>query len=459
MEKFNIAAEILDRARSRGNHLAFTGRDGEVTYAELADRVSRQAEWLRSFPEFSRANSPRMGVSFPEGVGHVVGMLGVMLGGGCAVPVPREFSTRERMELETLTALHGLLHGASEAHPEVEWKEGVAPAFPVDEFHALNPAMVRFSSGTTGRTKGVVLSHGTIRDRVESANRRLRITAHDYVLWTLPMAHHFAVSILLYLYEGATVLLPGGNLAEDLLLAANERGATIFYGSPFQAQLLSAESSGKKWNTLRSAVSTTAPLSGVVAEKFQQRFGVPLVQAFGIIEAGLPLIARASHDPGSVGREDDFEVIIEGPSGELCLRGPGMFDAYLSPWITRSEAMNDGWFRTGDLAERAADGSIKIVGRSKSVINVGGSKCFPEEVETVLIQHPEVVGVRVFGDSHPTWGMIPVAEILPRDSMCPPSAAELVVFARERLAAYKVPARFKVVDSLPITGSGKIIRA
>lgn len=451
MGKFNIAAEILERARSRGLHPALVGRDGEVTYAELATRVEKMAAQLAAAPEFTRAEVPRIGVAARDGADHVVGMLGVMAAGGCAVPVPREFSEREFGELRTLTGLHGLLTN------DVEWWEELDPAFPVTEFNVLHPAMVRFSSGTTGQSKGVVLSHQTIRERVESANRRLLITARDRVLWTLPMAHHFAVSILLYLREGATIVLPGGCLAGDLLASANDHGATIFYGSPFQARLLGADRSGKDWVSLRLAVATTAPLPEPTAQEFAQRFGVPLRQALGIIEAGLPLVNLSDGVVTSVGREDDFAVKIDGEPGELCLRGPGMFDAYLSPWKTREQVMADGWFHTGDLARRGGDESITIVGRLKSVINVGGSKCFPEEIESVLLAHPAVKAARVYGEPHENWGMVPVAEVVPESSR-PVRPADLLNHARQRLAAYKVPSRVVLVESLPLTASGKLVR-
>ena len=451
MGKFNIAAEILERARLRGTHPALVGRDGEVTYGELAARVEKMAARLTAGPVFLRAEVPRIGVTAREGVEHVVAMLGVMVAGGCAVPVPREFSERERGELRTLTGLQGLLTN------DVEWLEEMAPGFPVAEFNALHPAMVRFSSGTTGQSKGVVLSHQTIRERVESANRRLQITESDRVLWTLPMAHHFAVSILLYLREGATIVLPDGSLAGDLLAAAKEHGATIFYGSPFQARLLAADRSGKDWASLRLAVSTTAPLPGRTAQEFAQRFGLPLRQALGIIEAGLPLVNSSDGAVASVGREDDFSVKIDGEPGELCLRGPGMFDAYLSPWITREQVMADGWFHTGDLARREGNGSITIVGRLKSVINVGGSKCFPEEIESVLLAHPAVKAARVHGELHENWGMVPVAEVVTEPTR-PVGPADLLNHARRHLAAYKVPSRVVLVESLPLTASGKLVR-
>ena len=120
--------------------------------------------------------------------------------------------------------------------------------------------------------------------------------------------------------------------------------------------------------------------------------------------------------------------------------------------------MADGWFHTGDLARREADGSIRLVGRLKSVINVGGSKCFPEEIEEVLRCHDGVADARVHGEEHARWGMLPVAEILPMNATSPPTDGELSAHCRARLAGYKIPVRYQMVRELPRTASGKVRR-
>jgi acyl-CoA synthetase (AMP-forming)/AMP-acid ligase II len=462
----NMADEILARAAARGDRPAFVSPDGTLTYAELVVRVETLARKLETLFADTRAAVPRVGVLCPGGVRHAVLMLAVMRAGGCAVAVAGELPRSEREALREATGLHGVLSTENVAWGErgencgenIFWEKftSVQPAFPVTDFEKLRPAFVRFSSGTTGRSKGVVLSHAILRERLDSANRRLGIDASDAVLWTLPMAHHFAVSILLYLRQGAAVVIPGGGLAADFLDAAVRHDATVFYGSPFQSALLAAEESGRKWPSLRLAVSTAAPLPAATAEKFASRYGKRLVQGLGIIEAGLPFLNTESPDSSVVGRAGDFEVRLD--QGELCLRGPGMFDAYLSPWSTREEVMADGWFHTGDLARIDAQGDIRLTGRCKSVINVGGSKCFPEEIEDVLRLHRDVKEVRVRGEEHVRWGMLPVAEIVPFDPEGVPPAAALTDFCRARLAAYKVPVRFNFVASLPTTASGKIRR-
>ena len=263
--------------------------------------------------------------------------------------------------------------------------------FPLEEFEALNPAFIRFSSGTTGASKGVVLSHESLLERITAANGGLGLGAGDKVLWTLPMAHHFAVTIVLYLYHGVTTVLETSNRPDLLFEAARESGTHLLYGSPFHfAQLAQCKDAGRL-PELRMAISTASALSGEVAEGFRERFELPVTQALGIIEVGLPILnkGRAEDLPEALGQPlPGYEVKVA-EDGELLLKGPGMFDAYLVPWQRREEILRDGWFGTGDLAELLEDGTVVMKGRKKSVINVGGMKVFPEEIEAVLANgHP-----------------------------------------------------------------------
>jgi acyl-coenzyme A synthetase/AMP-(fatty) acid ligase len=243
----------------------------------------------------------------------------------------------------------------------------------------------------------------------------------------------------------------------------------VLYGAPFHHALLAADGGAFRWPSLRLAVSTAAALPAATAEGFFKRFGIPLTQGLGIIECGLPLLtsAAAAAKPEAVGRPVpgwEIEVRDEtgrepapGCLGELHLRGPGMFDAYLEPWQPREEVCREGWFASGDLAVRDADGEIFLKGRTKSVINVGGMKVFPEEVEAVLDALPGVRRSRVSGRAHPVFGAVPVAEVVPVDGMAPDPAAWRAA-CRARLSAHKVPVSITVVAGVALTASGKIRR-
>jgi long-chain acyl-CoA synthetase len=157
-------------------------------------------------------------------------------------------------------------------------------------------------------------------------------------------------------------------------------------------------------------------------------------------------------------RNPQGQVVRTGEQGELFLKGPGMLDAYIEPWQERAELMPEGWFPTGDIARADDDGTLYLVGRSKSVISVGGMKFFPEEIETVLCRHPQIAEARVFSRPHPTFGMIPAAELVAAPGKPVPPVREISLFCRERIARYKIPVEIVFVAAITRTASGKIKR-
>lgn len=494
----NVVEQLLGRADDRRVALIDAMADARapeaartVTYGELASLVDDAARRLRATGVVSAPDGiARIGIAAPNGVAHVVLALAALRAGGCVVPVASELAPPERRAL--LRALHpravlvaggvpwdaadgatvATLDVAGTAVRVVRAPRGEADArSPHDEpaIAALDPAFVRFSSGTTGTSKGVVLSHATLLARIAAANRGLGIGEGDRVLWAMPMAHHFAASIMLYLARRATTVLTAAHLASDLLAAARAQRATVLYAAPFHFALLAAEGSAEPWPSLRLAVSTAAALPPATARAFDARFGVPVAQALGIIEAGLVALNQEPREkPENVGRPlPDFEVelrdeggrvVAPGEVGELFLRGPGMLDGYLSPLRARDQILSDGWFSSGDLARADASGSLRLVGRTRSVINVSGLKCFPEEIEAVLLAHPQVAAARVSGRPHAHLGAVPVADVVPRDARHAPGTRSLVAHCRAGLARYKVPVEFRVVRALPLTASGKVKR-
>jgi long-chain acyl-CoA synthetase len=452
----NIVSEIFKR--NPDDRLAVLHEGGSLTFGQLREQVTRLTTRLRSHSDWPTTGIPRVALSHPSGPEYIANALSILQAGGCFLPIPDELTLRERDELLDLTSAHLILTRDGDLR-KIEC--GKRPSFPETELANLNPAFIRFSSGTTGRAKGIVLSHHSLLARITAANSALKIKPGDRVLWMLPMAHHFAVSIVLYLYYGATtVLVPSGNAA-GLLKPSREHQVSVIYGSPYHFAMLAAEPDAGTLPSLRLAVSTAFPLPDTTARAFQSAYGIPLQQGLGIIEAGLPLLNQdaAESKPTSIGKTTPaFEARIDDATGELFIRGPGMLDAYLSPWQTQSSILQDGWLSTGDIAERDMDGHYFLKGRTRSVINVGGLKCFPEEVESILRQHPTISAARVFARLHPGLGAVPVAEIVLKPELPAPSPLDLKRHCQQHLASYKVPILFQTVSCLPLTSSGKILR-
>jgi long-chain acyl-CoA synthetase len=221
---------------------------------------------------------------------------------------------------------------------------------------------------------------------------------------------------------------------------------------------------------VRAALSTTAGLPPEVATAFESACGLPLGQAYGIIEAGLPCInTRGAGEPAdSVGRAvPGYDVAIvtadgaaepAGVVGEVGIRGTGLFSGYHRPWQPRAALLRNGWFLTGDVGELDAMGRLTLRGRTKSTIVVAGMKVFPEEVEAVLDRQPGVRASRVVARAHPRMGEVPVAEVVP-DGGTTPDPRALGAACAEVLSSFKVPVEFRIVDAIPRTAGGKIRRA
>ncbi len=335
--------------------------------------------------------------------------------------------------------------------------------------HVTNPAFIRFTSGTTGKSKGVIISHQSAIERVDAANKALKLGTNDVVVWVLPMAYHFVVSILLYVRNGTAIAIAQDFLPNNIIDITNQCKGTLLYASPMQIRLLASSTNGEIMPTLKRVISTSAAISVDICKAFKQRFNVDVSQAYGIIEIGLPIINffKSSENPDAVGYalpdvevtilDDNYNPVSNGTVGHLAIKGMGMFDAYLTPPLMRHEVLKNGYFLTADYATKADDGLIKVEGREKSMINVSGNKVFPEEVEKVLETISEIKLARISGTPHPLMGQIIQAEVILEEGKTI-DVEDVLTYCRKRLSTYKIPQRILIVESLPMTGSGKIQR-
>ncbi len=262
---------------------------------------------------------------------------------------------------------------------------------PKSEYFRVNPAFIRFSSGTTGTSKGVVLSHEAIIERTDAADKGLQITSQDTVLWVLSMSFHFVVTILLFLRRGATIVLCGHRYPTSLIEGVTKHRGTFIYSSPFYYSLLS------RTESLPGRRASAYPACGFDGHEAARTGGRGILRQVRFRAdrsvrdhrgrpAFYPACRRNKDKRGSVGKPlPDFEIALDNKDkdgvGEIRIRGKGMLDAYYSPWQGRDDILTDGWFKTGDLGKMDKDGFLFIVGREKDVINFVGMKVFAQEVE------------------------------------------------------------------------------
>jgi len=458
--------ELLDHTIStQPEKCAVVEEATEVSYRELGERIAKATSRLGAH---SLSAGARVGLRHPNSIAYIVWTFALWRAGAVVVPIPTECTAEEITEIAGALQVEAVLSpkpwGQSEPLASDCHFTRLTLASPPDN-HGLNLAFIRFTSGTTSARKGVALSHETIRDRVRSANQAFGIGADDTVIWCLPMAHHFLITLVLYLSVGATVVLARHVVAQPFLAAIQRWRGTILYAAPFHFALLARDHSGAQIPSVRLAVSTTCALPQDTAEDFHQRFGIALTQALGVIELGL--VALNTDDPrgrwNSVGRPaGELRVRVVEPDehgcGELAVAGPGLFDGYVAPWVSRAEVLRDGWFFTGDIARMDAEGFLYLLSRKTAVINLAGRKVFPEEIEAVLNRHPLVRESRVYGRAHPHLGEVVVAELVLAQSDA--GVDPIRQYCREHLAAYKVPMHYQVVAALPRTPvTGKLRRA
>jgi long-chain acyl-CoA synthetase len=451
----HILTIIRRQAETRPDQLAFGRLDGgeHVTYRQLIERVDSVAQWLT---ERGCRGGERCGLMLADGADFLGSALGVLKAGLCLVPIATFLPEQEKDFVIKAAGVHWLVRE--------DYRLFRLPfAEPVDdrndeEFRACDPAYIRFTSGTTGLRKGILLGHQTIRHRIDAANALLQINSADRIWFALPMADHFVASLLLYLSRGATVLT-ASTTANRRQIAQSYR-PTIIYGSPDFYQDLIGSDIGAL-DSVRLAISTTAPLPVQVAEGFAERFSRNLNPALGIIEVGLLTLNTRADKVGSVGLAmPAYAVTLVGKGGqpieteeigELYINGPGLLDAYLAPWRPVRRLLKQYGYPTGDFARIDKDGYIFLAGRGKNRLQINGIQFFCEEVETILNTLPGIEESRVFFDS--------TSQTLSAEVVGSPGPTErLSELLLQKIDSRKIPRRFHIVENLPRTPSGKLRR-
>ncbi len=339
---------------------------------------------------------------------------------------------------------------------------------------ARDVAVILYTSGTTGRPKGAMLTHRNLLANVESCCGVLHVTPDDVFLSALPLFHAFAAMVFLVLpvYTGAVSHLMERFLPAHTLQVLEGSKATVFGGVPsmFGLMLQLSRETHPDLSQLRLCVSGGAPLPPETWMAFEQEYDVKMVEGYGLTEAA-PVVAVNPPDgvrkPGSIGLplpgirvklvDERGCAVPPGVIGELAVRGDNIMKGYLGLPQETQASIRSGWLFTGDLARADEDGYLYIVGRKKELIIVGGLNVYPGEVERVLVEHPAVLEAAAFGVPDASRGEAVWAAVVLRPN-ARATAQELQAFCRERLASYKVPRGIDFKPELPKNALGKVLR-
>jgi len=323
-----------------------------------------------------------------------------------------------------------------------------------------SPALILYTSGTTGRPKGALLDHGNLLAQARGVIEAWRWNPDDVLVLALPLFHLHGLAIALHgslIAGGQAVVIP---FTPERVAGELQAGGTMFFGVPAMYQRLAEwlEQHPTDLSHVRLFVSGSAPLAPALFDRCRRLLGQPVLERYGITEGGI-VVSNPCDGPRQAGRVGHPLPGVEvrlGREDEILLKGGQVFSGYWGNERATAEIFADGWMRTGDVGELGQDGSLAIRGRLKELIISGGYNVYPREVELVLETHPAVLEVAVIGVPSERWGEEVTAFVVAGSRV---SEDELIQHARRRLAPYKCPRAVVLVDALPRNAMGKVQRA
>jgi long-chain acyl-CoA synthetase len=332
-----------------------------------------------------------------------------------------------------------------------------------------------YTSGTSGKPKGVMLSHGNITANIDQVLSWVPLSTSDTVLGVLPQFHSFGMTVLtlLPMTHGMRAVYTARFVPGKIIKLLREHRPTIFVAIPtmYNALLHAKDATADDFAGVRYLVSGGEPLPQAVFDGYRDRFGVTLNEGYGLTETSpitnwcrpeewrphsvgpaMPRLEQRIVDPAT------GATVSPGREGEVQMRGPNVMQGYFKlPDQTRAVFTDDGFFKTGDMGKLDEDGHLFITGRIKEMLIVGGENVFPREIEEVLNRHPSIKESGVVGRMDPMRGELPVAFVELREGAAFDETA-LKTWCRASLAGYKVPASIRALETLPRNATGKILR-
>jgi malonyl-CoA/methylmalonyl-CoA synthetase len=482
----------LQRAVAHAPHRPFLLFEGRAyPYATVAAAASRWATRLRAA---GVERGDRVALYLENSPAFVAAYLGAHMIGAIVVLINTQYRHTELRHILSDSQVRVIIVG-DQAHADLvcqaqenaqtiradavvleetgdmpDWTSAPAP-------HDI--ALLGYTSGTTGRSKGAMLTHANLMANSAAVTRAWHWTEQDRLLLTLPLFHIHGLGVGLNgaLFTASTVDLRRGFDATDVIDTLTRGETTMFFGVPTMYTRLIAEARRRlaegapfRVDTVRLFVSGSAPLTPQTFAEFEELFGQRILERYGMTETIMNLTNPYDGErrPGTVGmpfpgqeaRIVDVRTrqpIPDGVIGEIQVRGPNVFAGYWrNPQATAEAFDAEGWFNTGDLGWRGADGYFVITGRARELIISGGYNIYPREVEEVLLDHPAVAEVAVVGLPDPEFGEQVVAVVVPTAQPREGLEQELIDWCRARLASYKKPRRVIFAATLPRNALGKV---
>jgi long-chain acyl-CoA synthetase len=460
---------------------ALIDEEKQWTFGQLGEEVDRTAAFLRE-----RVKGDTVGVLLLNSPRYVTTLLAIWKAGKTAVPlnyllppadlgfiikdsgmsalVSSQFFGQALAAIRPLFGDRGVILMADD--PDYG-SAGTGPA----SREYRDPALYLYTSGTTGRPKGVVLTHHNLAHNVESCQRAGEFDSRDSFLCLLPFFHTYAITgtILLPLLNGCKMVLVDRFQPLKVLKLIEDHKISVFLAIPSMYRVLAATEGNFNVSSVRFPISGGEPLPLAVADAFEKRFNCPIFEGYGQTEAApvVTLNLPKARKSGTIGRalpgvelaiwDDQNNVLPADQVGEIMVRGGNVMQGYHHLPEETSKTITNGWLHTGDLGRMDSEGYVTITGRKKDLIISAGENIYPREIEEVLAQHPKVKEVAVIGVKDEVRGEVPKAFVIVREGESV-DEKELRAFCRDSLANYKVPKHIELVADFPRTPTGKVLK-
>lgn len=495
-----VAKIVFDAVRRHGSAVAFRERGRDVTFSQAGERLARLANVLR---DVSTDTGRCVAILMPNRSEYAEADLAIAVAGKVRAPITTRLADEERAYCLANVAAETLITEASElqrvaallpqlpalrrvlvldaaadvALPDIAigYESALALASPHPPHVGVgeeDAAVVRHTSGTTGRAKGATIS---VRARLAAMRHSLAseyaAASDDCMLHVAPLGHASGDKVLTFFAQGAVNAFVPAFDAERFPADVATLGVTTTFMVPTMLRMLLAVPDSAV--QLRNLTYGGSPIDADTRSQAAAHFGPVLTQIYGTTETPHPVLAldHAAHSlaetreatgrvvPGIQARivTDDGADVTLGEPGELWVRGPNVMTGYWNDPGATAEVLVDGWYHTGDVAQELPGGWVAVVDRKKDLVITGGLNVYPAEVEAALLRHPQVMEAAVFRKADPLWGEIVAAAIVPAPGIAP-SVADLTAHCEQLLAAYKKPRHFAFVDALPKGPTGKILK-